>query len=401
MRNVACYATGGARRCELGQRGIEPTRAELSTYRSDPSPRMFCLSRLRASASTWSFHRCVVHSGRRGLPAGADCVVARRAGERSTGSRRPPAFACPSGMAVELEEALDLDVDMARLLAVCDMSGDRAATSRLAPSGGCLVTQVLLKPAAKHWTRIWGSPPICDLTAVARSLTQRSATTAGDRASRNRARIRQKCRRDARKYDCPGSRWVAPHFIRRRGPQGHDHSRNHPALARAQAGEASARVVAPARGSHRRQTDPRVLPRQIGSHRRRGGCRLDGTPRSAAIPTRFSGRCPSSAPTALPAARTTLSRSMALVAPSSPPSVATCPNCAATAAAWPRCCARSNVASTSTKSDYVERKVDFTPRADTARHQKSRSDRHTVSRRFTPLPMCAHRCGRFPGSHLS
>ena len=223
MRNVACHATGGAHRCQRGQRGIEPPRAERSTYRSDPSPRMFCLSRLRASASTWSFHRCVVHSGRRGRPAGADCVVARRAGERSTGSRRPPAFASPSGIGVELEEALDLDVDMARLLAVCDVSGDRAATSRLAPGGGCPVTQVLLKPAAKHWTRIWGSPPICHLTAVARSLTQRSATNAGDRASRNRARIGQKCRCDARTYDCPGFRWVPPHFIRRRGPQGHDH----------------------------------------------------------------------------------------------------------------------------------------------------------------------------------
>ena len=81
---------------------------------------MLFLSWLRASASTWSLHRCVVHSGPPGRPAGGDCTVPHRSGERSTESPSLPAFAGGAGMGVDLEEALVLDVDMAYLLAFGD-----------------------------------------------------------------------------------------------------------------------------------------------------------------------------------------------------------------------------------------------------------------------------------------
>ena len=105
---------------------------------------MVFLSRFRASASTWSLHRCVVHSGPRARPAGGDCTVARRSGERSTESPRLPAFAGAAGMGVDLEEDLVLDVDMASLLAVGDLSGNAPLRPGLRRCS-CVIAQVLLQ----------------------------------------------------------------------------------------------------------------------------------------------------------------------------------------------------------------------------------------------------------------
>lgn len=84
--------------------------ASQRTYRFDAMPRMLCFSRLRASASTSILKRSVIHSGVLGLAAGPDCPVLP--------CRTSFAVASPLGAALKLDEALDLDVDMAHLRAV-------------------------------------------------------------------------------------------------------------------------------------------------------------------------------------------------------------------------------------------------------------------------------------------
>jgi hypothetical protein len=57
--------------------GDSTAREARHDYRFDPKSRMIFFSRLRASASTWSFHRSVAHSGRLGLAPEPDCAGLR------------------------------------------------------------------------------------------------------------------------------------------------------------------------------------------------------------------------------------------------------------------------------------------------------------------------------------
>ena len=93
-------------------------------YRSEPTLRMVFFSRLRASASTWSFHRSVFHSGPRGAGVESDCAGLRPAGPESAEGQSRPCFGPPVGVA--------LDLDMAHLLGVVDLSGDRGRYARIA-----------------------------------------------------------------------------------------------------------------------------------------------------------------------------------------------------------------------------------------------------------------------------
>jgi hypothetical protein len=74
-------------------------------------------SRLRASASTWSFQRAVFHSGAPRLTVEPERAVLMLGCERSE-SRRRLMFTSSDVMALDLEPVLDLDVDMAHLRAV-------------------------------------------------------------------------------------------------------------------------------------------------------------------------------------------------------------------------------------------------------------------------------------------
>jgi hypothetical protein len=104
-------------------------------YRSAPTPCMSFFSRLRASASTWSFQRCVVHSGLLELAIAPDSAVPRLACDDSIGLGRSLLFRSSVGTA--------LDVDMSHLrsvvagavikTAMSDCAGLSGATRLMAP----------------------------------------------------------------------------------------------------------------------------------------------------------------------------------------------------------------------------------------------------------------------------
>jgi hypothetical protein len=104
-------------------------------YRSAPTPCMSFFSRLRASASTWSFQRCVVHSGLLELVVAPDSAVIRLACDDSIGPGRSRVFRPRVGTA--------LDVDMSHLrsvvagavikTAMSDCAGLSGATRLMAP----------------------------------------------------------------------------------------------------------------------------------------------------------------------------------------------------------------------------------------------------------------------------
>jgi hypothetical protein len=125
--------------------------------------RMLLFSRLRASASTWSFHRSDFHSGPRGAVATPDCAGPPRACTDSAEREFGMAFT-PLGI------ALDLDMDMAHLRGVGDLSGERDCYFRLGPDWVCVHN-----PATGQWTRIWTLPPIRAATHSVGSLIQSPA----------------------------------------------------------------------------------------------------------------------------------------------------------------------------------------------------------------------------------
>jgi hypothetical protein len=110
-------------------------KATRRAYRSAPRPCMCFFSRLRASASTWSFQRCVVHSGLLELVVAPDSAVIRLACDDSIGPGRSRVFRPRVGTA--------LDVDMSHLrsvvagavieTAMSDCAGLSGATRLMAP----------------------------------------------------------------------------------------------------------------------------------------------------------------------------------------------------------------------------------------------------------------------------
>lgn len=107
-------------------------------YRFEAMSRMLFFSRLRASASTWSFHRSVFHSAPRGVVVEPDWAGLRPAWPEFTDGES--AFRPLLGVALDL----DLGMDMAHLRGVGDLSGDRhrdVRSRRIA----CLFANVMLQ----------------------------------------------------------------------------------------------------------------------------------------------------------------------------------------------------------------------------------------------------------------
>ena len=96
-------------------------------YRFEAMSRMLFFSRLRASASTWSFHRSVFHSAPRGVVVEPDWAGLRPAWPEFTDGES--AFRPLLGVALDL----DLGMDMAHLRGVGDLSGDRDRDFPIAP----------------------------------------------------------------------------------------------------------------------------------------------------------------------------------------------------------------------------------------------------------------------------
>ncbi len=106
---------------------------QRSYRRSDPRSRIFRFRRLRASASTCSFHRSLFHSGARELALESNGAGLRLVGDEAGEPRRSLGVAPPLGI------GLNLGLGMAHLRAVRGSSDDRDRYVLIA-AGGRLFT---------------------------------------------------------------------------------------------------------------------------------------------------------------------------------------------------------------------------------------------------------------------
>ena len=134
-----------------------PRHRRAGAYRSDPRSRILFFSRLRASASTCSFHRSLFHSGPTELLLEPNGAGLRLVGEDSSEPRRRLGVASRLGIGLS-----DLVVGMAHLRTVGDLSGGREPPGPHRSDG-----RVHIEHAAYRWVRIWASSPIRAATAVA------------------------------------------------------------------------------------------------------------------------------------------------------------------------------------------------------------------------------------------
>lgn len=116
-------------RDDFGQRAVKrpPFTEDRETYRSDPRSRIRFFSRLRASASTCSFHRSLFHSGPPELLLEPNGAGLRLVGEDSSEPRRRLSVASRLGIGL-----LDLVVGMAHLRTAGDLMAGGNRRGRIA-----------------------------------------------------------------------------------------------------------------------------------------------------------------------------------------------------------------------------------------------------------------------------